>query len=359
MALHTDIPTRRQVERLLAHRSLSSISIYLPTDRLTQNAQQNRIELKNLAATAVEQLRAAGTDEHEIDALSDELHGLVDDDEFWNVQADSLAIFANPDGFQTYRLPNHLTAAVEVSDRYHVKPLLRALTFPQAAFVLALAQGSVRLLEISADAPPTEVRIADLPHDAWDSQGNKVFKARERNYARQIDHALRGVLSGSDLPLILAATEGMAAVYRTVNSYPHLAETRSAGNPEALSDADLAAAARTILDEIYAEQITEIGELFALRDSQDRAATDVADVARLATIGAVDTVLVDIDSVVPGFIDEATGHVTFDAEDDALNYGVIDEIARRVYAASGRVLAVRAGDIPGGGEVAAILRYVV
>ncbi|MCZ7631281.1 MAG: hypothetical protein M5U19_20515 [Microthrixaceae bacterium] len=48
------------------------------------------------------------------------MHLVDDDDEFWIDQADSLAIFASPDRFTTHRLPNHLTAMVEVSDRFHI-----------------------------------------------------------------------------------------------------------------------------------------------------------------------------------------------------------------------------------------------
>jgi hypothetical protein len=70
-------------------------------------------------------------------------------------------------------------------------------------------------------------------------------------------------------------------------------------------------------------------------------------------------VLVDIDRVVPGSVDEASGAVTFDEREDGVNYGVVDEIARRAFLAGGRVLAVRADDIPGGGPVAAVLRYPI
>jgi hypothetical protein len=51
--------------------------------------------------------------------------------------------------------------------------------------------------------------------------------------------------------------------------------------------------------------------------------------------------------------------VTIDADGDATNYGVVDEIARRVIGHGGRVLALRREDIPGGGTAAAILRYPV
>jgi hypothetical protein len=66
--------------------------------------------------------------------------------------------------------------------------------------------------------------------------------------------------------------------------------------------------------------------------------------------------LVDIDEVVPGTVDD-DGAVTFDDKDDEVNYGVVDEIAARALLTGARVLAVRKGDIPGGGSLAAVMRY--
>ena len=79
--------------------------------------------------------------------------------------------------------------------------------------------------------------------------------------------------------------------------------------------------------------------------------------ARAATYGAIDTVLVDIDEVVPGSIDEETGAVTLSPTAGADGYGVVDEIARRTWLAGGRVLALRRDEIPAQRSVAAILRY--
>ena len=78
-----------------------------------------------------------------------------------------------------------------------------------------------------------------------------------------------------------------------------------------------------------------------------------------ATCGAIDTVLVDIDEVVPGSVDEETGAVTLSTEPGADWYGVVDEIARRAWLAGGRVLAVRRDDVPGLGSVAAMLPYPI
>lgn len=274
----------------------------------------------------------------------------------------------------TFRLPNRLVSVTEVSDRFHLKPLLRSVSFPQLAFVLALAQGSVRLLEVVSDLEPSEVDVPDLPSDIASAvgkasikdrspsgrlQGSEGQKIRMRQYARQIDQALRPILSGAGVPLILAATEPLDGIFRSVSTYPHLAATSVPGNPETTSASDLVSGARTVLDEVYAAQLREIHELYERREAEGRAATDVADVARAATYGAVDTVLADIDEVVPGSIDDETGAVTFASRDDAVSYGVVDEIVRRVWLSGGRVLAVRGNDIPGRGSVAAILRYAV
>ena len=371
MILHTDVPTRAQMARLLAAREPSSVSIYLPTSP-SSRGEAERIKLKNLAGEAARQLEQAGSARADIDAIGEELDDLVDDDEFWRYQARSLALFLTPTTSVTFRLANNLTGLVEVSDRFHLKPLLRAVTFPHTAFVLALAQNSVRLLEIAPDLEPTEVDVSDLPTDVASAvgkssirdrapsrkiQGSEGQKTRIRQYARQIDQALRPLLNGLELPLILAATEPIDPIYRSVNSYPHLLETGIPGSPETVSDSELAERARRVLDDLYAAELRETHKAYALRASQRRASADIADVARAATYGLVETVLVDIDEVVPGRVDEETGAVSFDAAGDAINYGVVDEIARRVWLNGGKVLAVRRDDVPGEGSVAAILRY--
>jgi hypothetical protein len=372
MSLHVDIPTRPQIESLLTRRTPGCVSIYVPTSPLPQESGAARIEFRGLAADAIRQLDDGGR--RMSDALREQLDDLERDDGFWSELAIGLAAFATADGVLTFRLANRLTQMVEVSDRFHVKPLLRSVTFPQAGLVLALAQGSVRVVEVAADVPASEVRVPDLPDDVASAigaasitdrtasgriQGTEGQKVCMRQYARAVDRALGPMLAGLGLPLILACAEPLDAIYRSVNSYPGLAARGIPGNPETTSDADLAAAARGVLDELHAAELAGLRELYEQRAASGRAAGDLGDVARAATFGAVHTLLADMDVSVPGFVDEATGALTLAEQDDAANYGVVDEIARRVLLSGGRVLAVRRDDVPGGGAVAAILRYAV
>lgn len=369
--LYLDRPTKDDITALSAARTDACVSIYVPTTPLTQHIGAARIEYGNLVKEAVAQLEAASFDKRRRALLEDGLAMLEADDEFWRVQAHSLAVFATPDRVLTYRLANNLKAMVQVSDRFHLKPLLRAVTFPHEAFVLALSENQVRVLEIFPDAPPAPIKIPELPKDAASHarkaslndrspsgriQGSEGQRVRHLQYLRAIDSALRPVLSGRSTPLILASVDPLASLYRTVNSYPHLLPIGITASPDDMKDDELARLTLPALDTAYNAQIGEAKELFEKRTGQGRTATDLTDVARAATYGAVELLFVDLDEVIPGTIDES-GVVTLADTASARTYGVVDEIATRVLASGGRVMAIRRADIPGGGGVAAILRY--
>ncbi|HOW74595.1 MAG TPA: hypothetical protein P5102_10700 [Candidatus Competibacteraceae bacterium] len=370
--LYLDIPSMADLTALAEYRNDMSVSIFLPTTPVSQETEADRILLKNLAKEGLKQLE--GADKRRVAALAEELDDLIDDDAFWCFQAHGLVIYATPDNLRTFRVPNALEPLVKVSDRFHLKPLLRSITFCNTCYVLALADGGVRLIEVSADLPAVEVKLAGMPKDAASAVGKASIsvrsysgrlggsegkKVRLRQYARQVDTVLRGLLSGSDTPLVLAAVESLGAIYRSVSTYPHLLPEGLEGNPERKSEAELASAARVLLDEVYRGRITAWRALFEQRGNEGRASADIVQVARAATFGAVQSLLVDMDHVVHGTVAETDGAVTLAAGPSADSYGVVDEIARRVLLSGGQVLSVRQADIPDSKPLAAILRYAV
>jgi hypothetical protein len=370
--LFVDIPTRADMEVLAKVRKPACVSIYLKTTPLTQDIGASQIALGNFIREAETQLQSIDFDKRQLATLVESLKELQEDDEFWRFQAHSLAIFASTEKIRTYRLPNTLTPMVQVSDRLHLKPLFRAITFPHSAFILALSENAVSLLEMHNDAPPTEVSISDMPSDASSAVGKSTINDRSHSgrlvgdegqnvrleqYARKIDNALRTVMAGRDTPLILASTGRLASIFPRINSYPNLLGEIISDSPDRMTEQEIGAAARPILDKHYAQQLSELRDLYQERKQQRRTTTDMADAAKAATFGAIDTLMVDIDSVVPGYVDDETGAITLVGEDDAKAYGIVDEITARALANGAKIFGVRKEDLPEGEYLAAILRY--
>lgn len=372
--LYVDVPTIAEFRALHRARADACVSIFVSTTPESQNVKASRIAFGNLSRAAFQQLDANGFDKRRKALLDAELAALGEDDSFWRLQAHSLAVLATPDNIRTYRLATAIGDKVEVSDRFHLKPLLRAIAFPQHAFVLALSENAVRLVEVFADAQASAVEVPEMPKNAADAvgrasinnltQGTRIADGQGqtillRQYARQVDARLRPLFAGRETPLILAAAEPLGPIFRAINSYPALADEAISSSPDRLSNSELADAVRPVLDRLYARQIEAAKALYQSRLGQQRATTDIATAARAATMGAVEFLLVDIDHVVPGTVDKVDGTVSFASTASAASYDVIDEIAGRAIDTGAKFLAVRQVDIPQGAPLAAVLRYPI
>jgi hypothetical protein len=68
------------------------------------------------------------------------------------------------------------------------------------------------------------------------------------------------------------------------------------------------------LGDLYAQVLQQTKTLFEARAGQGRATTEISDAARAATFGAVETLLVGVDEVIPGTVDEAEAKLTLAKE---------------------------------------------
>jgi hypothetical protein len=390
--LHIDIPSLEEFKALAQVKGETCVSLYLPTSPLGSSAKVHRIAFKELARDALSQLKEAGIDRAEITAFAEQFdrlagaeHDVQDQDKvrkqqhakpdpvdsFWHYQANGLAVLATSGATRTLRLPNSPKPLAEVADRFHLTPLIRAITSPHDVYVLALSKESVRLVHAFANFPPERLQVPGLPKNAEDAtrrpsvhvrappgnlqnlEGEKVLL---QQYVRKAEQAVHGVLAGRNTPLVLAAAEPLASMFRSVNTHPGLADEMIEGNPDQTTDAELEDAAIPILDRLYSRDLAAV--IARYDELKPRlATTDVSYAAHAATAGAIDQLLVDLDAVVPGLVSDVDGSVTYAASDDAETYSVVDEVARRALYSGARVMGARKEELPDRAPLTAILRY--
>ena len=390
--LHIDIPTLAEFKTLAQVKGETCVSLYLPTSPLGESAQLNRTAFKDIAKEALSQLREAGTDKKKIadfeerfEHLAGPEHDVQDEDkirklqrakpdpidEFWHYQANGLAVLATSGMMRTFRLPDRPKPLAEVADRLHLTPLIRAMTSPHDIFVLALAEESVRLVHAFVNFPPERLQVPDLPDSAEEATRRPSFHVRAprrrlqnlegekvllQQYVRKVEHAISSVLAERNAPLVLAAEEPLASMFRSVNTYPRLADEMIEGNPGLRTDGELEDAAIPILDRLYSRELKAVIALYDELKPR-RATTDVSYAAHAATAGAVEQLLVDLDAVIPGLVSDVDGSVTYSASDDAETYSVVDEVARRALYTGARVMGARKEELPDRAPLTAILRY--
>jgi hypothetical protein len=369
---NVDIPSIDDLLQLSEERGPVRVSIYIRTSPVTQQAQSSKIELRNALAEVERKCREKGLSAHEISAIAAPIRSLVENEEFWRYQSQSLAVFSDGTTARTFRLGAEVSTEVVVNDRFRLGQLLQAVTFPQQAFVLALSEKTARLIELGAGAPRT-VDVDGLPPDTSAlartevadkaamprPQGTTGGRIEQQKYCRLAQDAVLPIVSKNASPLVLAAPEPIGPAYQSISTYAHFAPEVIVGNFDEASDEQLAAKAEPILEHMRKAELERWRSDFAEFENSGRATTDLAETARAALYGAIESLMIDPCAQVYGRLEEEDGSVKFGEPEVGGNYSLVDEIASRVLHSSGRVLAVPSSDVPNGSPVAAILRFGV
>jgi hypothetical protein len=379
-----DLITAATMASLVGEDRRPCVSLYLPTARSGRETTQGPIRLKNLLQQARLELVDTGRAGREADALLTEAEDLVGGVDFWSHQDDGLAVFVAPDRTERFRLPVRVEELVVVADAFHVKPLWPVLRGEEAFFLLALSRNEVRLLRADrygitdVDLPdeiPTSLAAAlwfDDPERQLQSRAaGRVGQGRvtaqfhghgasdERDdaklgtFLRAVDRGVAQLLDPGD-PLLLAGVDEVVGVYRRESDHGSLLDDAVLGNPDALGREELHRRALPIM-QAEAERAVE-ADRDRYRSSGPRSAAAVTDVVPAALDGRIDTLFLPVGTQVWGRVAEDGTVSVHDARQPG-DRDLLDLAAAATWTARGRVRVVGPEDVPGGGELAAILRY--
>ncbi|MCC6495484.1 MAG: hypothetical protein IT193_04415 [Propionibacteriaceae bacterium] len=353
-----DLPTTQDLVRLGEFHP-NAVTAYLPTSPTPSGREQALTAAKSAVDEAIRRLRAGGLDAAAQDAIRLHWEVVAEDAHLWGNLAGSLAIFISPELSEEYVLPNELESQTQVGDYFDLGQLVRAVTTPQDAFALTVSSSGWNLWQASATTRATEVELGgDWAEDAAEATNRMTIRGRQHlgrlvgdegrkvlleRYARTVADALRAELGRLDRqasrPLFVFATEPLLSMVMAED----LPWERVAvpGSPDELRPDQVDDAIRSRIGSLTAARLSERAELIGNGFAAGLAATDLAQIARAASAGAVGTLLYDFTVNVPGKLDDATGAITFDDS----GYDLLSRIAINVLRHGGEAIAVRPGEL--------------
>lgn len=382
--------SRTELERLTDQYNQWHISIYMPTHRAGDEIQQDPICLKNLLDDAEEQMVEGGMGTDDARSLLAPARDLVEDPVFWQHQSDGLAMFLSSDFFRHYRLPVDFEPLTVVSERFHIKPLLRLLSDNGQFYLLALSQQGLELYR-GTQYSIGEVPMEEVPEslsqvlrwedpekrlqlhtgsEAVTNGGEAIFhghgtaseddpKDHIRRYFQRVDAEVSDLLAGEHAPLVLAGVDYLLPLYQEANTYPHLVEESVERHPEQISTKELHRRAWEIVWPIFATGRKEAVDGYRQLASSDSdlVASDLEELAPAAYYERVRTLFVAVGKQRWGTFEPDTGEVHLHEEAKPGDQDLLDLAAAHTLLNGGVVYAVEPEQMPDGNLAAGILRY--
>jgi len=389
-----DILKQTDLKELIETPREFCVSIYLPTHRFGREQQQDPIRFKNLITQAQEKLLASGMRRPDVREMLRPAESLLEDKDFWQHQSNGLAVFLAPDFTRIYRLPAKFDEFIGISDNFQIKPLLPLLVENGQFYILALSLNEIRLFLSTRDTV-NKVNLPDVPtsiqealwmddpekhldfHTAkknpstsadrpaiFHGQGVQADEQEKKNilrYFKLVDNGLSRLLSDITIPMVLAGVDYLLPIYHKANSYPNLLEEGLEGNPDESDGKKLQESAWKLVEPIFLEEQKKATEQFEQLYGQknDLASDDLKAVVKAANFGRVDTLIVPSGVQRWGRYDTQKNKVILEAEPTPGNEDLLDLAAARTLFNSGKVFTVQPENLPGNGDLAAIMRYAV
>jgi hypothetical protein len=353
------------LEKIAAHKNNVCVTISLKTHRTHPENVQDGIELKNLCKEAVTRLEAE-FDKRSIQPLLDKLEQIPNEIDV-NYLLDSLHIFISNDFQEIVKLPISIGEnAVNISQQFNVRTLVKALNRSETYMILLLSQSGVHLYQAMNDAVIQEIRNDDFPFKAsqyYHTGGNKtsdpnMMDNMVREYFNQVDKAVVRVHHAYHLRCVVVATEDnfsrlsqvadlLSVYYGYVPvNYNDVTEKKIAADSWQLVSADLHGIRMKKIEEVksavsHGKVITEINDIYrAIMEGRGDVLVVNEHFKQAVILGQNHTLELVNDDKLLGVVDDVTGMLAWE---------VISKKGEVVYTSSDQLQPL--------GEIALKVRY--
>lgn len=384
-----ELMTKEAINRLTDEDQGPCLSMFAPLETGKPDTRHhNKGRIIALLRDARDALSEAGIRDRRAAKLLAPIEKLAEECPFWEHASTGIAIFRSPRLFEYFRLPCGFEQQLHLGEWFHLKPLIPLLSRDGVFYVLALSQKQVRLIGCSdsgfkeLEVPGIAAYIAELaapgsPEQHFQMrplsrvagrasgsvihrQGDVPDRMAERKHLSHLVHlverAVARLLHPSGAPLVLAAVEELASLYRQVNTHPGLLPEGLRGSPDRVRARDLREKALPLVETCIRDLKREARAKYEELRPSGRATAEVKRICAASVRGNIRSLFVDLARRKWGTFDRRTGdiepHETYQPGDRDL----VEQTAVETYLRDGKLWQAEAGELPDGACMAAIFR---
>jgi hypothetical protein len=382
-----DILTFDQLKQLSPVRQDWCLSLFMPAHRAGPEVEQDHIRFKNLLTKAEEKLLELGWKNREITSFLNPAMDLLLQSDFWQNQADGLAVFLSRDEFYTFRLPIHFVEFVLVSKRFHLKPVLPLFMQSLDFKILALSQNEVKLYDCTSVNIEEHDLAEKIPNFAEAMRFDQFIKqtqfhtgtsSREGgeragmyfghdpkddekshllNWFHKLTDTLSSYLHEDRAPIILAGVKSLLPMFEQANDSLPLIKEGIVGNPEEKKPQQLHQSGVAILEKELMNEVEAAKNRYFDLSTKELTTSEVDTIVRSAYHGRMDVLFYAPDIHIWGKYDPDGGEIERhekyqDGDDDLMDIAAVTTILR-----GGKAYQMPQEEMPEQNKMAGILRY--
>jgi hypothetical protein len=353
---------KENLMRMAEMRGEWCVSVYMPLS--DTESKKKRRRLKNMMFEAEKKLHRLSVEPGKIARLLGPVEMIMENPGFWENRTAGIAAFFTPASFAWYSLRYEFDDLVVVTDRFHLKPLLRDAAENGRFYLLTLSEDQIKLFEAS-ELGINEVYVKGIPRNPAcflnpeteeGLAGEDEKRARLMELFRKVDKALVNYLKTDDAPLILAGDELLHPMYYDANSYENLIKVGIGGSVDNLPPDRLLKKALAIVKPVFRRRREGSLKTFDEKIERGLASNNFSKIFHAARAGRIETLFVPVGRQKWGTFDNATGELQINARPEPGDKDLLCVASTRTLRRGGEVFVVPPKKMPGKSLIAAVWR---
>ncbi len=351
-----------QILTLQKDRIYPSITILLPTTRITVDAAKEKLLLKNLINELEEKLKSK-VDKKEAENLLNKVNVVIEEIDFFRL-SEGLGIFVNEERGFYIKFPFSVPALTVVDDTFLTKFLIKQYNRSLEYFLLNLNEGETNLFygfnkilePIESEDFPFSIKdVVELEYEqgTWGFESAQIERLRQ--YVREsYKRFKKNTPEGSNL--IISGVNKINSLFEEVNNCKGLIG-KIEGSYNIQDLITLGKKAHEIITKYLSEQREKLFKEFVESFGYKKGAYGLLDVWNLASQGRVETLLVEENYCQPARFEGNQPVFVEEVNDTYVVEDLVDETIELVFTQKGKVYFYEDGKLKDYQRIGAILRY--